>query len=142
MFGMAMMLPNLGFQASGTAGGSLPVGSIAGGGLPTNTAIQTLSLSLSLLPLGLIAVAVFPPFARFAHLYFIMPEPKVIIHKSQGVSLKVALSQIVFTLAEISKRGCQISSLSIFSSVVRGELCHPFLEISAKVKDFLRLNHL
>ena len=65
MFGMAMMLPNLGFQASGTAGGSLPVGSIAGGGLPTNTAITTLPLSLALVPLGLMAVAVFPPFARF-----------------------------------------------------------------------------
>ena len=82
MFGMAMMLPNLGFQASGTAGGSLPVGSIAGGGLPTNTAIQTLSLSLALVPLGLIAVAVFPPFARFVHLY----QKSLRIHKSHGVS--------------------------------------------------------
>ena len=40
--------------AAGTAGG---------GGLPTNTLIQTLALSLALVPLGLSAVAVFPPFA-------------------------------------------------------------------------------
>ena len=40
--------------AAGTAGG---------GGLPTNTLIQTLALSLALVPLGLTAVAVFPPFA-------------------------------------------------------------------------------
>ena len=68
MFGMAMSLPDLGFQSSGAAptpGGSLSVGTTGGGGLPTNTAISSLSLSLALVPLGLLAVAVFPPFARF-----------------------------------------------------------------------------
>ena len=68
MFGMAMSLPDLGFQSSGVAptpGGSLSVGTTGGGGLPTNTAIPSLSLSLALVPLGLLAVAVFPPFARF-----------------------------------------------------------------------------
>ena len=83
MFGMAMSLPDLGFQSSGAAptpggslsvgssgaaptpGGSLSVGTTGGGGLPTNTAIPSLSLSLALVPLGLLAVAVFPPFARF-----------------------------------------------------------------------------
>ena len=70
MFGMAMSLPDLGFQSSGpaaTPAGSPTVGTAGGGGLPTNTAIQTLSLSLALVPLGLLAVAVFPPFARFVH---------------------------------------------------------------------------
>ena len=70
MFGMAMSLPDLGFQSSGpaaTPAGSPSVGTAGGGGLPTNTAIQTLSLSLALLPLGFLAVAVFPPFARFVH---------------------------------------------------------------------------
>ena len=68
MFGMAMSLPDLDFQSSGeapTPGGSLSVGTTGGGGLPTNTAIPSLSLSLALVPLGLLAVAVFPPFARF-----------------------------------------------------------------------------
>ena len=68
MFGMAMMIPDLSFQSSGTAtapAGSPSVGTAGGGGLPTNTAIQTISLSLALVPLGLLSVAVFPPFARF-----------------------------------------------------------------------------
>ena len=75
MFGMAMSLPDLGFQSSGVAptpGGSLSVGTTGGGGLPTNTAIQTLSLSLALVPLGLLSVAVFPPFARFVHYFNIL----------------------------------------------------------------------
>ena len=81
MFGMAMSLPNLGFQTSGTvpggpvganggvgaAGVDGGIGALGGGGLPTNTAIQTLALSLALVPLGLLAVAVFPPFARFVY---------------------------------------------------------------------------
>ena len=70
MFGMAMSLPDLGFQNSGAAptpGGSLSIGATGGGGLPSNTGIQTLALSLALVPLGLLAVAVFPPFARFVH---------------------------------------------------------------------------
>ena len=70
MLGMVMMAPNLNFQAQGTApsggpAGSVPqVGGVAGGGLPSNTGIPTLSLSLALVPLGLMAVAVFPPFER------------------------------------------------------------------------------
>ena len=75
MFGMAMSLPDLGFQSSGpaaTPAGSPSVGTAGGGGLPTNTAIQTLSLSLALVPLGLLAVAVFPPFARFVHYFNIL----------------------------------------------------------------------
>ena len=71
MLGMVMMAPNLNFQAQGSApsggpAGSVPqVGGVAGGGLPSNTGIPTLSLSLALVPLGLMAVAVFPPFERF-----------------------------------------------------------------------------
>ena len=76
MFGMAMTLPDLGFQNSGLVpsgsagaaegvGAAGGIGAFVGGGLPTNTAIQTLALSLALVPLGLLAVAVFPPFARF-----------------------------------------------------------------------------
>ena len=49
------------FSLSG--GGSVAAGTAGGGGLPTNTLIQTLALSLALVPLGLSAVAVFPPFA-------------------------------------------------------------------------------
>ena len=78
MLGMAMSLPNLGFQTSGTvpggstggvgaAGADGGIGALGGGGLPTNAAIQTLALSLALVPLGLLAVAVFPPFARFVY---------------------------------------------------------------------------
>jgi len=89
MFGMAMMLPNLGFQASGTAGGSLPVGSIAGGGLPTNAAIQTLSLSLALVPLGLIAVVVFPPFASPRTL----PAVAVIFSEPRNMGSPVPISK-------------------------------------------------
>ena len=43
--------------------GSIPVGAIGGGGLPT-VASATLALSLALLPNGLQPVAVFPPFER------------------------------------------------------------------------------
>ena len=46
-----------------SGGGSVAAGTAGGGGLPTNTLIQTLALSLALVPLGLSAVAVFPPFA-------------------------------------------------------------------------------
>ena len=70
MFGMAMSLPDLGFQSNGaapTAVGLLSAGTIGGGGLPTDTAIPSLPLSLMLVPLGLLAVAVFPPFARFVY---------------------------------------------------------------------------
>ena len=68
MFGMAMSLPDLDFQSSGpavTSAGLPLVGTAGGGGSPSNTGIQTLALSLALVPLGLLAVAVFPPFARF-----------------------------------------------------------------------------
>ena len=75
MLGMIMMMPNLSFQTPGSApsgglgpgpGGSVPqVGSIGGGGLPTDPGISSLPLSLALVPSGLMPVAVFPPFARF-----------------------------------------------------------------------------
>ena len=46
-------------------GGQAGVGAAGAGagGLPTDTSILTLALSLILVPLGLSAVAVFPPFA-------------------------------------------------------------------------------
>jgi len=63
MVGMAMMMPDLNFQQSGSPGGSTAAGTAGGGGLPTNGNIASLALSLALVPLGLAAVAVFPPFA-------------------------------------------------------------------------------
>ena len=66
IIGMLSVMPDLDFQQFGEApGGSVGPGSPGGGGLPTNTAISTLSLSLALVPLGLLAVAVFPPFATY-----------------------------------------------------------------------------
>ena len=66
IIGMLSVMPDLDFQQGGQApGGSVGPGSPGGGGLPTNTAISTLSLSLALVPLGLLAVAVFPPFATY-----------------------------------------------------------------------------
>ena len=70
MFGMAMSLPDLDFQSNGAAPitvGLLAAGTIEDGGSPTDTAIPSLPLSLMLVPLGLLAVAVFPPFARFVY---------------------------------------------------------------------------
>ena len=70
MFGMAMSLPDLEFQSNGAAPiplGLLAAGTIEDGGSPTDTAIPSLPLSLMLVPLGLLAVAVFPPFARFVY---------------------------------------------------------------------------
>ena len=84
MLGMFMMIPNLNFLAQGSApsggpspggpgggpGGSVPqVAGLGGGGLPTDSGISSLSLSLALVPLGLMAVAVFPPFERFAQIF-------------------------------------------------------------------------
>ena len=77
MIGMVMMMPDLNFQEGGAGpGGSLAAGTAAGGGLPTNTAIATLSLSLALVPLGLIAAAVFPPFdpLKYVYLYVYIAE--------------------------------------------------------------------
>ena len=66
MIGMVMMMPDLNFQESvNPTGGSVSAGTPGGGGLPTDTSIPTLALSLSLVPFGLSAVAVFPPFARW-----------------------------------------------------------------------------
>ena len=66
MIGMVMMAGNPEFQEAGSApSGSPQVGTAGGGGLPTDSGLTTLSLSLALLPLGLAAVAVFPPFERF-----------------------------------------------------------------------------
>jgi len=65
MIGMAMMMPDLNFQQNGgSPGGSNAAGTIGGGGLPTDGSISTAALSLALVPLGLAAVAVFPPFVR------------------------------------------------------------------------------
>ena len=59
MAGMGMMMmQDLNFAG----GGSVAAGTVGGGGLPTNSLIQTLSLSLALVPLGLFPTAVFPPF--------------------------------------------------------------------------------
>ena len=63
MIGMVMMMPDLNFQEN--VGGSVTAGTPGGGGLPTDTSIPTLALSLALVPVGLSAVAVFPPFARW-----------------------------------------------------------------------------
>lgn len=60
MVGMAMTMPDLSFQQ----GGSIPAGAAGGGGLPTDFTISTAALSLALVPLGLAALAIFPPFAR------------------------------------------------------------------------------
>ena len=63
MAGMAMM-NDLNFQQSGQAVGNSPSpGTLGGGGLPTDASILTLGASLALVPAGLAAVAVFPPFA-------------------------------------------------------------------------------
>lgn len=64
MVGMAMMLPNLNF-AAGSPIGSQGAGTIGGGGLPTDGSIATAAISLALVPLGLAAVSIFPPFARY-----------------------------------------------------------------------------
>ena len=67
MVGMAVARQVLDFQEKSVESGtgcSVDVGTFGGGGLPNNTAIPTLSLSLALVPIGLMAVAVFPPFVR------------------------------------------------------------------------------
>ena len=91
MLGMAMMVPDLSFQSGGSTpsvgtGGSVPqVGAVGGGGLPTDSGIATLSLSLALIPIGLLAVAVFPPFARFVKIHLkctnCFIEIRLIIHE-------------------------------------------------------------
>ena len=69
MIGMIMMLPALNFQENvNPTRGSVTPGTPGGGGLPTDTSIPTLALSLALVPFGLSAVAVFPPFARWVKL--------------------------------------------------------------------------
>ena len=64
IMGMTMMMSDLNFQRSGqVTGGSPSPGTVGGGGSPTDSSISTLSASLALVPTGLAAVAVFPPFA-------------------------------------------------------------------------------
>ena len=64
MIGMTMMMSDLNFQQSGQPMGSLPSpGAVGGGGSPIDSSIPSLPASLSLVPDGLTAVAVFPPFA-------------------------------------------------------------------------------
>ena len=66
MVGMLMMMSSMNSQGSGNpTGGSVSPGTPGGGGLPTDASIPTLALSLALVPFGLSAVAVFPPFARW-----------------------------------------------------------------------------
>ena len=66
MIGIIMTMPDLNFQENvNPTGGSVTPGTPGGGGLPTDTRFPTLALSLSLVPFGLSAVAVFPPFARW-----------------------------------------------------------------------------
>ena len=63
MMGMTLMT-NLNFQQSGQAPlSSAQPGTLLGGGSPSDTSISTFALSLALVPAGLTAVAVFPPFA-------------------------------------------------------------------------------
>ena len=78
MIGMILMMPGLNFQENvNPTRGSVTPGTPGGGGLPTDTSIPTLALSLALVPFGLsrqgtaaraAAVAVFPPFARWVKL--------------------------------------------------------------------------
>ena len=64
MMGMSMMMSDMDFQQSGQATGNSPQpGTSGGGGSPQNSGSSTLSASLALVPTGLNAVAVFPPFA-------------------------------------------------------------------------------
>ena len=65
MGAMMYMMPELTFQEAGAPAGSVNAGTIGGGGLPTDTSIATLGLSLALVPTGLSAVAVFPPFETY-----------------------------------------------------------------------------
>ena len=60
-------------------------------------------------------------------------------------------SPFVYQFQNVSWRLCMIScfkggliskSLSPKEKILRGEIWHPFLEMSAKVKNFLKLNHL
>ena len=65
MAGMVMMTSNMNFQQSGQSTGNSPQpGTSGGGGSPQNSGSRTLSASLALVPNGLNAVAVFPPFSR------------------------------------------------------------------------------
>ena len=64
MMGMSMMMSDMDFQQSGQATGNSPQpGSIGGGGSPFDSNIASLPASLALVPAGLDAVAVFPPFS-------------------------------------------------------------------------------
>ena len=61
---MAGMMSDLNFQQSGQVSGNAPQpGTVGGGGAPSDGSIgSTLALSLALVPAGLAAVSVFPPF--------------------------------------------------------------------------------
>ena len=67
MVGMGMMvgmMSDLNFQQNGQATGNSPQpGTPGGGGSPSDGSIGTLATALALVPAGLTAVAVFPPFA-------------------------------------------------------------------------------
>lgn len=96
MLGTAMMAANPNFQEPGSAPpGSPLVGSFGGGGSPRDSQISTSSLSLVLVPLGLLAVAVFPPFESprtFPAVGVIFSEPRnvegtVLIRKRETLTL-------------------------------------------------------
>ena len=61
---VALTRPDLNFQERGASGCSVAAGTFGGGDLPTNPANPKLSLALALVPIGMIALAVFPPFVR------------------------------------------------------------------------------
>jgi len=96
MLGTAMMT-NLDFSQGGQAG----VGAAGAGGLPTDTSILTLALSLILVPLGLSAVAVFPPFATPRT----FPAVGVIFREARDMTGTIRKRDVRRLKREIKKRG-------------------------------------
>ena len=56
-------MPELSFEENGAPADSTQPGTFGGGALPTDGAIASAGVSLSLVPAGLDAIAIFPPFA-------------------------------------------------------------------------------
>jgi len=98
MLGTAMMT-NLDFSQGGQAGvGAAGAGA---GGLPTDTSILTLGLSLILVPLGLTAVAVFPPFETPRT----FPAVGVIFREARDMTGTIRKRDVRRLKREIKKRG-------------------------------------
>merc|ERR1712083_1150412 len=91
---MAMTTPDLTFQGTGGAG------AIGGGGLPTDFSIITAPLSLALVPLGLAAVAIFPPFARPRT----VPAVAVIFNEGRDMSGTIRKRDLRHLYQKIKKR--------------------------------------